>query len=56
MCHEWWHRRMHDERDASRELWDDFEQTRPLNDPEPGREDTEITLKHSDTEPVATQQ
>ena len=34
MCHEWWLRRRFDEREASRRLWDEFEQTRPLNDPE----------------------
>jgi hypothetical protein len=54
MCHEsWWWRHRYEERDASRELWDEFEQTRPLSDPEPADEDTEITLERSDTDPVA---
>ena len=53
MCHEsmWWRRR-YEEREASRELWDEFEQTRPLSDPEPTHEEAEITLEASDGEPV----
>jgi hypothetical protein len=54
MCHEsWWWRRRYEERDASRELWDEFEQTRPLSDPEPADEEAEITLERSDTDLVA---
>lgn len=53
MCHEWWMRRMQDEREASRELWDEFDQTRPPSDPDPAEEDTEITLEHSEPQPVA---
>jgi hypothetical protein len=43
---------MLEEREASRELWDEFEQTRPLSDPEPADEEAEITLEHSEPEPV----
>ena len=53
MCHEWWTHRMWKERDADQELWDEFDRTRPLSDPEPAEEETEITLEHSEPEPVA---
>jgi len=52
MCHEWWMRRMYEEREASRELWEEFGRTRPAGDPEPQREDAEITLERPDAEPV----
>ncbi len=54
MCHEWWYRRM-EEREASRELWDEFEETRPLADTGADHEEAEITLEHSETEPVAAE-
>jgi hypothetical protein len=50
MC-QW--RRFYEEREADRELWDDFERTVPLSDPEPADEEAEIRLEHSDAEPVA---
>jgi hypothetical protein len=53
MCHERWWRRMCEERQADRELWDEFEHTRPLSDFEPAEEEAEITLERPDTEPVA---
>ena len=52
MCHEWWSRRMYEERQADRELWDEFERTTPLNDPEPAEEEAEIRLGHSEAEPL----
>jgi hypothetical protein len=55
MCHEWWQRRMREEREASRELWDEFERTRPLSDPEPQREDPEVKLEQPGTKPVAAE-
>lgn len=55
MCHEsWWWRRRYEEREASRELWDEFEQTRPLSNPAPADEDAEVTLEHPEPRPVAT--
>ena len=53
MCHEWWLRRMQDEREESRELWNEFQQTRPLSDPEPADEEAEIRLEQAKPEPVA---
>jgi len=54
MCHEssWWRRR-YEEREASRELWDEFEQTRPLGDTDGANEETEVTLEHPEPRPVA---
>ena len=45
MCHDWWLRRRFEEDEASRELWDEFEQTRPLNEPEPTGEEPDVTLE-----------
>jgi hypothetical protein len=53
MCHSGWFRRMYEEREESRKLWDEFEHTRPLNDPEPTEEEAEVTLEHRDVKPVA---
>jgi hypothetical protein len=54
MCHEsWWWRRRYEEREESRELWDEFEQTRPLSDPDTTDEEAEIRLEKSDSRPVA---
>jgi hypothetical protein len=56
MCHEsWWWRHRYEERAASRELWDEFEHTRPLSDPEPAEPETEVTLEHPEPRPVATE-
>jgi hypothetical protein len=45
MCHEWWQRRRFEEREASRRMWDEFERTRPLSDPEVTEEEPEVTLE-----------
>jgi hypothetical protein len=50
MCHEWFLRRRHgQEEESSRELWDEFERTRPLSDPEVPDEDAEVTLEQRET-------
>jgi hypothetical protein len=54
VCHEsWWWRRRHEEREESRELWDEFEQTRPLSDPDAAEEEAEVRLEQPDPRPVA---
>ncbi len=56
MCHEsWWWRRRYEEHEASRELWDEFEQTRPLSDPDGADEDPKITLERSNTDQVVSE-
>jgi hypothetical protein len=45
MCHDWWLKRRFEEDEASRELWDEFERMRPLTEPEPTDEETEVTLE-----------
>ena len=54
MCHEssWWRRR-YEEREESRELWDEFEQTRPLSEPRPAEEETDVRLEEPQPRPVA---
>ncbi|HYB24752.1 MAG TPA: hypothetical protein VED41_13200 [Solirubrobacteraceae bacterium] len=49
MCHDWWLKRRFEEGEASRELWDEFERTRPLNEPEPTDEETEVTLERRES-------
>ena len=41
MCHEHFLRRRRREADESRELWEDFERTQPIVDPEPQPEVSE---------------
>lgn len=45
MCHEWWLRRRWEEREESRRMWDEFEHTRPLSDPEVTEAEPEVTLE-----------
>ena len=49
MCHDWWLKRRFEEDEASHELWDEFERTRPLTEPEPTDEETEITLERRES-------
>jgi hypothetical protein len=55
MCHEWWQRRMREEREASRELWEEFERTRPLSDPERADEEHEVRLENPDAKPLVAE-
>ena len=55
MCHDWWLKRRFEEGEASRELWDEFEQTRPLTEPEPTDEETEITLERREPTPLSAE-
>jgi hypothetical protein len=41
MCYERYSRRRREEAEESHELWQDFERTRPVADPEPPAEATE---------------
>ncbi len=54
MCHERWlfKRRAQDE-EASRRMWDDFERTRPLSDPEVTEDEPEVTLEKPETARLA---
>jgi hypothetical protein len=48
MCHEWWLQRRSEEREASHRMWDEFERTRPLSDPEVTEEEPDVTLEKQD--------
>ena len=52
MCHEWWLRRMVDEGEASRQLWDEFEHTQPPSDPEVADEQAEVTIEKREPTPL----
>jgi hypothetical protein len=44
---------MYEEREESRELWDEFERTQPLSDPKAGDEaDADVTLERPEPPPV----
>ena len=43
MCEEWWFRRRAEEAEASRRMWEEFERTRPLSDPEVTEEEPAVT-------------
>ena len=51
MCHERWQRRRSEEREASRRMWDEFERTQPLSDPEVSEEEPPVTLEEPDAAP-----
>jgi hypothetical protein len=52
MCHEWWMRRQADE---ARRMWDEFERTRPVREPEPPEREPEVRLQERDEEPAAVE-
>jgi hypothetical protein len=45
MCHEWGMRRQFEEAEEGRRLWQDFEPTRPVGEPEVSVEEPEVTLE-----------
>jgi hypothetical protein len=49
VCHDWWFKRRDEEDRASRRMWDEFERTRPLSDPEVTEEEPEVTLEERET-------
>ena len=49
MCEEWWFRRRAEDAEASRRMWDEFERTRPLSDPEVTEDQPEVTLEKPET-------
>jgi hypothetical protein len=54
VCHEWWFKRRAEEDEASRRMWDEFERTRPLSDPEVPEEEPEVTLEKPQTTRLAS--
>jgi len=54
MCHERWWRRRFEEREASRQMWDEFERTQPLSDPEVIEEEPEVSFEQ-EAPPLAAQ-
>ena len=55
MCHEWWLRRRFEDREASRRMWDEFEHTRPLSDPQAPEEEPEVTLETEEAASIAAE-
>ena len=55
MCHEWWFKRQAEEAEASRRMWDEFERTRPLSEPEVTEEEPPVTLEKPETARMTAQ-
>jgi hypothetical protein len=53
VCHEGWLQYQAEEREASRRMWDEFDRTRPLNDPQVPEEAPEVRLQKPETVPLA---
>jgi hypothetical protein len=52
MCEEWWMWRRRREDEEDRRLWDEFERTRPVSEPE-RIDEREITLEQREETPAA---
>ena len=55
VCHEWWMRRRFDEAEEDRRLWEDFDRTRPADEPDVTVEEPEITLEQREATPAAAE-
>ena len=55
MCHDRWLRRRYEEREASRQMWDEFEHTTPLSEPEAPEQEPEVTLEEREPTPLGTE-
>jgi hypothetical protein len=53
MCEEWWMWRRRREAEEDRRLWDEFERTRPVSEPE-RPDEREVTLEDREETPTAT--
>jgi hypothetical protein len=54
MCEEWWMWRRYREAEEGRRLWDEFERTRPLSEPE-RTDEREVTLEERERTPSAAE-
>jgi len=52
MCEDWWMWRRDREAEEARRLWDDFERTRPVSEPE-RTDEREVTLEEREETPAA---
>ncbi len=53
MCEEWWMWRRRREAEEGRWLWEEFERTRPVSEPD-GTDEREVTLEEREETPTAT--
>jgi hypothetical protein len=54
MCEEWWMWRRRLEAEEGRRLWDEFERTRPVGEPE-RTDEREVTLEEREATPTAAE-
>ena len=53
MCEGWWFHRRVEEREASRQMWEEFDRTSPLTAPEVPDQEPEVSLEVPEPTPVA---
>jgi hypothetical protein len=51
MCEEWWMWRRHREAEEARRLWDEFERTRPVSEPE-RIDERDVMLEQREAAPI----
>jgi hypothetical protein len=54
MCEEWWMWRRRRDEEATHRLWDEFERTQPLSEPD-RTDEREVTLEERDRTPAAAE-
>jgi hypothetical protein len=54
MCEEWWMWRRRCDEEATHRLWDEFERTQPLSEPD-RTDEREVTLEERDRTPAAAE-
>jgi hypothetical protein len=54
MCEEWWMWRRYREAEEGRRLWDEFERTQPVSEPE-RTDEREVTLEERERTPSAAE-
>ena len=56
VCHESWFHRRDEDQEASRRIWEEFERTRPVGDPEVTEHEPEVNLKEPKSPRLATKE
>jgi hypothetical protein len=54
MCEDWWMWRRHREAEEARRLWDEFDRTQPVSEPE-RVDEREVTLEQREATPTAAE-
>lgn len=55
MCNEWWMRRRGEQAEEARRMWDEFERTRPVSEPQVSEDEPEVRLDEREEQPAAAE-